>query len=106
MITEDEYSVPRVKSENPGLSDKELLVCLKEQGAGHISLDTIRLILSSLLESHEGLNLTGKIVVKDRIVDQMFQQLLLRPQEYDVIATPNLNEDYLSDAARARWRKP
>ncbi|HEU5174635.1 MAG TPA: isocitrate dehydrogenase (NADP(+)) [Gemmatimonadaceae bacterium] len=42
------------------------------------------------------------IVVKDRIADAMFQQLLLRPDEYSVIATPNLNGDYLSDAAAAQ----
>jgi isocitrate dehydrogenase len=44
----------------------------------------------------------GKIVIKDRIADSMFQQLLLRPDEYDVVATPNLNGDYLSDAAAAQ----
>ena len=43
-----------------------------------------------------------KIVIKDRIADSMFQQLLLRPSEYAVIATPNLNGDYLSDAAAAQ----
>jgi len=44
----------------------------------------------------------GKIVIKDRIADSMFQQVLLRPEEYDVIATPNLNGDYLSDALAAQ----
>ncbi|MFP3952375.1 MAG: isocitrate/isopropylmalate family dehydrogenase, partial [Candidatus Bathyarchaeia archaeon] len=39
--------------------------------------------------------------IKDRIADQMFQQLLLRPDEYDVIATLNLNGDYLSDSCAA-----
>jgi isocitrate dehydrogenase len=43
----------------------------------------------------------GKILVKDRIADIMFQQMLLRPAEYDVIATTNLNGDYLSDAVAA-----
>jgi len=42
-----------------------------------------------------------KIVIKDRIADIMFQQMLLRPAECDVIATPNLNGDYLSDAIAA-----
>jgi isocitrate dehydrogenase len=42
------------------------------------------------------------VVIKDRIADAMFQQLLLRPDEYSVIATPNLNGDYLSDAAAAQ----
>ena len=44
----------------------------------------------------------GKILIKDRIADSIFQQLLLRPSEYDVLATPNLNGDYLSDAAAAQ----
>ena len=44
----------------------------------------------------------GKILINDRIADSMFQQLLLRPQEYEVLATPNLNGDYISDAAAAQ----
>ncbi|MBI4040478.1 MAG: isocitrate dehydrogenase (NADP(+)) [Deltaproteobacteria bacterium] len=44
----------------------------------------------------------GKIVMKDRIADAMLQQILLRPDEYSVIALPNLNGDYLSDAAVAQ----
>jgi len=42
------------------------------------------------------------VVMRDRIADSMFQQMLLRPSEYSVIATPNLNGDYLSDAAAAQ----
>ena len=42
------------------------------------------------------------VIIKDRIADSMFQQMLLRPSEYSVIATPNLNGDYLSDAAAAQ----
>ena len=42
------------------------------------------------------------VVIKDRIADAMFQQLLLRPDEYSVIASPNLNGDYISDAAAAQ----
>jgi isocitrate dehydrogenase len=44
----------------------------------------------------------GRVVIKDRIADAMFQQLLLRPDEFSVLATPNLNGDYLSDAAAAQ----
>ena len=47
-------------------------------------------------------NPSGKIVINDRIADAMFQQLLLRPDEYDVLATTNLNGDYLSDACAAQ----
>jgi isocitrate dehydrogenase len=42
------------------------------------------------------------VIMKDRIADSMFQQLLLRPSEYAVLATPNLNGDYISDAAAAQ----
>lgn len=44
----------------------------------------------------------GKILLNDRIADSMFQQLLLRPSEYSVIATTNLNGDYISDACAAQ----
>ncbi|HEB85182.1 MAG TPA: NADP-dependent isocitrate dehydrogenase, partial [Bacteroidetes bacterium] len=43
----------------------------------------------------------GRIVIKDRIADSMFQQIQTRPGEYDMIVTPNLNGDYISDAAAA-----
>ncbi|MBX6377320.1 MAG: isocitrate dehydrogenase (NADP(+)) [Clostridia bacterium] len=43
----------------------------------------------------------GCVVIKDRIADNMFQQVLMRPDEYDVLACPNLNGDYLSDALAA-----
>ena len=44
----------------------------------------------------------GKIIIKDRIADAMFQHLLFHPEEYDVLAMPNLNGDYFSDAAAAQ----
>ena len=44
----------------------------------------------------------GKILIKDRIADAMFQQILLRPEEYDILAMPNLNGDYMSDALAAQ----
>lgn len=53
-------------------------------------------------ETWDGASAEGKIVVKDRIADSMFQQILLRPDEYDVVVTPNLNGDYISDAAAAQ----
>ena len=51
---------------------------------------------------HDGIAPEGKIVLQDRIADQFFQQMLLRPDEYDVVATMNLNGDYLTDAAAAQ----
>lgn len=55
-----------------------------------------------LWDQHNGKAPAGKVVIKDRIADAMFQQVLLRPDEYDVLATTNLNGDYLSDACAAQ----
>lgn len=57
---------------------------------------------SDLWEKHNGVAPEGKLVIKDRIADNMFQQILTRTDEYDVIATTNLNGDYLSDACAAQ----
>jgi len=57
---------------------------------------------SELWSAFDGKRPDGKLVVKDRIADAMFQQILLRPDEYDYIALPNLNGDYLSDACAAQ----
>ncbi len=55
-----------------------------------------------LWDDYNGKMPEGKILIKDRIADQIFQQVLLRPDEYSVLATPNLNGDYLSDACAAQ----
>uniref|UniRef100_A0A450WWQ9 Isocitrate dehydrogenase [NADP] n=1 Tax=Candidatus Kentrum sp. LFY TaxID=2126342 RepID=A0A450WWQ9_9GAMM len=55
----------------------------------------------ALWDEYGGKRPEGKVVIKDRIADVMFQHMLLRPEEFDVLATPNLNGDYLSDATAA-----
>jgi len=55
-----------------------------------------------LWDKYKGIQAEGKIVIKDRIADAMFQQILLRPREYSVLALPNLNGDYISDACAAQ----
>ena len=55
-----------------------------------------------LWKDHNGKLPVGKILINDRIADAMFQQIILRPDEYQVLATPNLNGDYLSDACAAQ----
>jgi len=57
---------------------------------------------TDVFEKHGGTVPDGKIMINDRIADQFFQQMLLRPDEYDVVATMNLNGDYMSDAAAAQ----
>jgi isocitrate dehydrogenase len=55
-----------------------------------------------VVKEHGGKTPAGKLLVQDVIADNMFQQLLIKPKDYDVIATPNLNGDYLSDACAAQ----
>jgi isocitrate dehydrogenase len=62
-----------------------------------------RILLENEMEK-EGIKKvpSGKILIKDRIADAMFQQILLRPEDYDVLAMPNLTGDYMSDALAAQ----
>ena len=55
-----------------------------------------------LYDDYRGKRPEGKVLIKDRIADMMFQQVLLRPDEFQVIAAPNLNGDYISDALAAQ----
>jgi len=57
---------------------------------------------TELWDDYQGKQPQNKLVIKDRIADMLFQQVLLRPNEFSVIATPNLNGDYLSDALAAQ----
>ena len=57
---------------------------------------------AELYDKYDGIMPREKIVIKDRIADMLFQQVLLRPEEYGAIATPNLNGDYISDALAAQ----
>jgi isocitrate dehydrogenase len=57
---------------------------------------------NELWENFDGKQPEDKVVIKDRIADMLFQQILLRPDEFDIIATPNLNGDYISDALAAQ----
>ncbi len=57
---------------------------------------------NELFDKYNGIIPKDKVIIKDRIADMLFQQVLLRPEEYHVIATPNLNGDYLSDALAAQ----
>ena len=54
-----------------------------------------------LWKKHDGKMPAGKLLIKDSIADIIFQHMILRPQDFDVLAAPNLNGDYLSDAVAA-----
>jgi isocitrate dehydrogenase len=68
----------------------------KEEFAGKVISE------DEMWEKHGGKQPAGMIVIRDRIADAMFQQILLRPDEYSVLAMPNLNGDYMSDALAAQ----
>ncbi len=55
-----------------------------------------------LYETHEGIIPAGHVVIRDRIADMVFADVLLKPEQYDIIACPNLNGDYISDALAAQ----
>jgi isocitrate dehydrogenase len=65
------------------------------------AVDSVKAAMA-LSPTHGGGKWKKMLLIKDRIADSMFQQVLLRPAEYDVLATPNLNGDYLSDACAAQ----
>jgi isocitrate dehydrogenase len=67
----------------------------KEEFRGQVILE------SELDQAEQGEIPPGKLLIKDRIADAMFQQILLRPEGYEVLAMPNLNGDYISDALAA-----
>src|SRR5579862_7873321 len=62
----------------------------------------VKAVLASISESHGAGKWKSKILVNDRIADSIFQQIIIRPSDYSVLATTNLNGDYISDAAAAQ----
>ena len=64
--------------------------------------DEVNQTLGSIFKTHGGGQWKQKLMVNDRIADSVFQQVLMRPDEYSVLATSNLNGDYLSDACAAQ----
>ena len=63
--------------------------------------EEIKEVIASISNSHGNNKWKEFIMVDDRIADSIFQQIQTRPQEYSILATLNLNGDYVSDAAAA-----
>ena len=59
-------------------------------------------VIAKIGSTHGGGKWRQKLMINDRIADSIFQQIIIRPEEYSVLATPNLNGDYISDAAAAQ----
>ena len=62
----------------------------------------VKHVIATIGETHGGGKWKKMVMINDRIADSIFQQIIIRPEEYSVLATPNLNGDYISDAAAAQ----
>jgi len=64
--------------------------------------EEVKTVLDAIYSSHGQGTWKKKLMINDRIADSIFQQIVTRPEEYSVLATPNLNGDYISDACAAQ----
>src|SRR5215472_13743717 len=107
-VTERESWILDNKDKNPSLSVEEN-AALVEPGLEYAPekfkqelYSEVRGVLESIGKTHGNGAWKKKLMVNDRIADSIFQQVVTRPSEYGVLATPNLNGDYLSDACAAQ----
>jgi isocitrate dehydrogenase len=107
-VTERESWILDNLEKNPGLSVEQNAAMI-EPGLEQATEDfkkgiyaEVKRALDAIGASHGKGQWKKKLMVNDRIADSVFQQMLLRPNEYSVLATPNLNGDYLSDACAAQ----
>lgn len=108
IVTERESWILDNKDKNPNLSI-EANAAMVEPGLEFAPekfkqeiYGEVKQALDSIGKTHGNGAWKKKLMVNDRIADSIFQQVITRPAEYDVLATPNLNGDYLSDACAAQ----
>ena len=107
-VTERESWILDNLEKNPGLSVEKNAAMIEpglEQATEAFTraiCDEVKQTLDSIGETHGKGQWKKKLMINDRIADSVFQQVLLRADEYSVLATPNLNGDYLSDACAAQ----
>src|SRR6266853_1922449 len=108
VVTERESWILDNKDKNPNLSAEEN-AALVEPGLefappefGKAVADEVRTVLDNIYPTHGHGAWKKKLMINDRIADSIFQQVVTRADEYSVLATPNLNGDYISDACAAQ----
>jgi len=108
VVTERESWILDNKDKNPNLSVEQNAAMVEpgmefapESFKQEIYAE-VKGVLAAIGHSHGGEKWKTKIMMNDRIADSIFQQVIIRPGEYDVLATPNLNGDYISDACAAQ----
>jgi len=108
IVTERESWILDNLDKNPGLSIEQNAAMIEpglQQGTEKLRQEVyaeVRHVIDSIAATHGKGQWRQKIMVNDRIADSIFQQILTRADEYQVLATPNLNGDYISDAAAAQ----
>ena len=107
-VTERESWILGNLEQNPGLSAGQN-AALIEPGIefaapefGESVVAEVKHVVETIGASHGGEKWKQKILINDRIADSIFQQIIIRPSDYSVLATTNLNGDYISDAAAAQ----
>jgi len=108
VVTERESWILGNADANPGLTAEQNAAMI-EPGLDMASQSyqdsvaaEVKAVLDSIGKSHGNGAWKSKILINDRIADSIFQQIILRPEDYSVLATTNLNGDYISDAAAAQ----
>ena len=108
VVTERESWILDNLDKNPGLSVEQNALMV-EPGLEFAPEDfrketyaEIKDVIARIAGSHGQGRWKQKIMVNDRIADSIFQQVIIRPEEYQILATPNLNGDYISDACAAQ----
>lgn len=107
-VTERESWILGNLEKNPGLTVEQNAAMIEpglEQATEEFKKAVyaeVKGVLDSIGATHGKGQWKKKLMINDRIADSVFQQMLLRPNEYSVLATPNLNGDYLSDACAAQ----
>ena len=108
VVTERESWILDNKDKNPNLTVEEN-AALIEPGMEFAPPEfaqsvykEVRAILGAIYSTHGKGAWKKKLLINDRIADSIFQQIVTRPEEYTVLATPNLNGDYISDACAAQ----
>jgi isocitrate dehydrogenase len=107
-VTERETWILENRESNPAITDEQNARMIEpgfEQMSERQREDAVREVrdtIEAIWDTHGNQKWKQKLLIKDRIADSMLQQVLIRPDEYSVVATPNLNGDYFSDAAAAQ----
>jgi isocitrate dehydrogenase len=107
-VTERESWILGNVEANPGISVEENAALIEpgiefaQPSFGESVCAEIKEVLDSIGKSHGNGAWKSKILVNDRIADSIFQQIIIRPADYSILATTNLNGDYISDAAAAQ----